>query len=232
MAVVRMIMRMAVIIMVVMIVVVVVVGRTVVMVVIASVVMMTVAVVVCAMIMVMAATDIGAAFRIERRLDLDHAGAKALHHFLDYVVAADPQMLSRDLDREMSVTEMPGEPHHLAGVDAAKFDQRLGGGDHFDKTAIFEHQRIAAAQCDRLRQIEQELEAAGAGHGHATAMTVVELQHDGVGRRLAPAIRGPDRRCAQHAQRLTTLAGVTISITVGDTFIGPDNSRQALRCGA
>src|SRR5665213_150203 len=39
---------------------------------------------------------IGAAFRIERRLDLDHAGAEPLHHRLDDMVAPDPQPLRHD----------------------------------------------------------------------------------------------------------------------------------------
>ena len=38
----------------------------------------------------MAAAGIGAAFGIERRLDLDDARAQALHHRLDHVVAPDP----------------------------------------------------------------------------------------------------------------------------------------------
>ena len=39
------------------------------------------------------ARGIGAAFGIERRLDLDHAGTEAAHHLLDHVVAADAQAL-------------------------------------------------------------------------------------------------------------------------------------------
>jgi len=182
--------------------------------------------------MIVAGADIGAAFGIERRLDLDHAGAESLHHLLDDVIAPDPQMLARDLDRQVPVAEVPGKPHHLPGIDAAQLNQRLGRGDDLDQATVLEHQRVTAAQRDGLRQVEQEFEAVRAGHGHAPPVPVVELQHDGIGRRIAPAARGLDRRRAQHAQRLTTLAGVTISITVGAIFIGPDSSRHAFRCGA
>ena len=39
----------------------------------------------------MAAAGIGAAFGIERRLDLDHPRAETFHHFLDDVIAPDAQ---------------------------------------------------------------------------------------------------------------------------------------------
>ena len=41
----------------------------------------------------MAVAVIGAAFGIERRLDFDHPRAQPLHHFLDHMVAPDPQRL-------------------------------------------------------------------------------------------------------------------------------------------
>jgi hypothetical protein len=149
-------------------------------------------VVVMVTMMIGARTDIGAALRIERRLDLDHAGAESPHHLLDHVVATDPQMLSRDLDRQVAIAEMPGEPHHLPGIDAAQFDQRLGSGDNLDQPAVVEHQRIAAAQRDGFWQIEQEFEAARAGHGHAAAVAIVELKNDRIGRRAVPTACSPD----------------------------------------
>src|ERR1700675_4415828 len=57
-------------------------------------------------------SGISAAFGIERRLDLDDAGAKPGHHRLDDVVAADAQALRHDLGRQMAVAEMPGARHH------------------------------------------------------------------------------------------------------------------------
>ncbi len=228
MAMVRMTMRMAMIIVVVMILAVAVVMTMLMTTVITSV----MAIVMGAVLMVTAAAEVGAAFRIERRLDLDQAGAEALYHLFDHVVATNPQVFAGDLHGQMAVAKMPGKPHHLPGINAAKLDQRLGRGDHLDQAAVFKHQGVAAAQRDRLRQIEQEREAAGTGHGHAAPMAVIELQHDSIGRRLTPAVRGLDRRRAQHVQRLTTLPGVMISIAVGDSFIGADSSRHAFRCGA
>ena len=45
----------------------------------------------------MGSLGIGAAFGIERRLDLDHARAQPLHHRFDDVIPADPQALAHDL---------------------------------------------------------------------------------------------------------------------------------------
>src|SRR5712664_1276527 len=78
----------------------------------------------------MAAAGIGAAFGIERRLDLDHARAQALHHRLDYVIAPDTQALGHDLRRQMAVTEMPGKPNQMVRILPANFQQRLRRRDH------------------------------------------------------------------------------------------------------
>ena len=59
------------------------------------------------------AAGIGAALGIERRLDLDDAGAKPLHHRLDDMIAPDAQALWHDLRRQMTVAEMPGDPDQM-----------------------------------------------------------------------------------------------------------------------
>jgi len=84
----------------------------------------------------MAAAGIGAAFGIERRFDLDHAGAKALHHRLDDVIAPDTQALGHDLRRQMAVAEMPGEPNQMVRILSANFQQRLRRRDHLDQPVI------------------------------------------------------------------------------------------------
>jgi hypothetical protein len=73
-------------------------------------------------------------------------------------------------------------------VAAANFDQRLRRRDHFDQPAIFQHQRIAAAQRDCVLEVEQEFQPAGAGHRHPPPMPIVEIEHDGIGRCLGPAV--------------------------------------------
>ena len=133
-------------------------------------------------------SGIGAAFGIERRLDLDDARAKPLHHRLDDMVAADAQALRHDLGRQMAVAEMPGDADQMQGIGAADFEQRLGCRDHLDQAAVFQHQRVAAAQCDGVFQVEQEFEPARAGHRHPPPVPIVEIEHHGVGGGFRPAM--------------------------------------------
>jgi hypothetical protein len=69
-----------------------------------------------------AAAGIGAAFGIERRFDLDHAGTQPLDHRLDDMVAPDTQALGHDLRRQMAVAEMPGYPNQMMRIGAADLD--------------------------------------------------------------------------------------------------------------
>lgn len=194
-------------------------------------VIMMVMIVAVASVLVRGGDGIGAALRVERRLDLHHASAEAAHHLLDHVVAADAQAFCHHLHRQVAVAEMPGDAHEMQVVAAADLQQRLGGCDHLDQPSIVQHQRVAAAQRDDLGQIEQELKPARAGHRHPSPVPVVELEHDGVGRRLVPARGSLDGSGAQH-QRLITSAGLMISITVGEALNGADSSRQIFMCGA
>ena len=149
------------------------------------------------MVMSMTAAGIGAAFRIERRVDRSHARTQSAHHILDDMIAADSKPLAGDLRRQMAVAEMPGDPHHMLRIAGANFGQRLGRGDDLDETAIFQHQRVAAAQRHRLFQIKQELQAVRPGHRHAAPVTVVETKHDRVGRTGRPVRTGVNVRGAR-----------------------------------
>ena len=151
----------------------------------------------------MGMVGIGAAFRIERRFDLDDPRAQSLHHRLDHVIPADAQALRHDLGRQMAVAEMPGDANQMQGIGAADFDQRLGGRHDLDQAAVFQHQRIAAAKCGGVFKIEQELEPARARHRHPPPVPVVEIEHDGIGRRFAPAMLLTDLGRADHGRALT-----------------------------
>ena len=141
---------------------------------------------------------IGAAFGIERRLDLDHARAQAIHHRLDDVIAPDPQAFCHDLRRQVTIAEMPGNANQMARVLTPDFDQRLRRRDHFDQPVVVEHQGIAAAQRDGVFQVEQELKPARTRHRHPPPVTVVEIEHDGVGRRFRPMMLALNSRRSDH----------------------------------
>jgi hypothetical protein len=146
----------------------------------------------------MAFARIRAALRIKRRLNLDQPGTQPLDHRFDHVVAPNAQSFGHDLGRQVTVAEMPGDANQMLRVLAPDFDKRLRRCDNFNQPAIFEHERVPAAQRDRVLQIEQEFKPARARHCHATPVTVVKIEHDGVGRGLVPAVMSVDLRCADH----------------------------------
>ena len=75
-------------------------------------------------------------------------------------------------------------------VGGADLGERLGRGDHLDDPAVLEPQPVAAAQHRRLGEVEQEGEAADAGHDEAAAIALVEVEHDAVDRRPRPSPAG------------------------------------------
>jgi hypothetical protein len=163
----------------------------------------TVSIIVMSMIMMsmtcrLMRSGIGAAFGIERRFDLDDLGAKTLHHLLDDMIAADAQALGHDLRRQMAIAEMPCEPHQMAGIGTTDLDQWLRRCDHLDQAAVFQHQSVAAAQGNGVFEIEQEFQSARPRHRHAATMTIVEVENDGVYRRLFPVVLAFDLSRADH----------------------------------
>ena len=163
------------------------------------------AVIVMRMSLRLMGSGIGAAFGIEWRLDLDHARAEPAHHLLDDMIATDAQAFGHDLRRQMAIAEMPGEPHEVCGIAATDLYQRLGCRLNFDAAAVFQHQRIAAAQGDRGFQVEQEFQTARAGHRHAATVAIVEIEHDGVRRSLFEMVLALDVGGADHGPTLILL---------------------------
>jgi hypothetical protein len=145
-----------------------------------------------------ATIGIGATFGIERRFDLDHPRAQPLHHRLDDMIAPDTQAPGRDLGRQMAVAEMPGDPDQMLRVGAANLGQRFRRRDDLDQPVIVEHQRVAAAQHGGIFQIKQEFKPVRPRHRHPPAMAIVEIEHDGIGRRLVPAMGAANLRGADH----------------------------------
>ena len=97
---------------------------------------------------------VGAALRLERRVDGDHFRAEALQQRLDRRIALEPQAALQHLDRHMPVAEMPGEPRQRRQIGGARLDQRLGLGHDLDQPAVVQHQRIVGAQPHGFGKIE------------------------------------------------------------------------------
>jgi len=102
----------------------------------------------------------------------------------------------------MTIAEVPGNTNQMMGIAPLDLDQRLGSRDYFDQPAVLQHQRIATAQRYRIFEIEQELESARPSHGHASPVTIVEIEHDRIGRRLCPAMLPLDLRGTDHGRHV------------------------------
>ncbi len=165
-----------------------------------TVIMMMIVVMVMAVMMRMRRLRIGTALGVEGRLNGAHLPAKALHHRLDHVVAADAQLLAHDLNRQMPVAEMPGEAQQMLRAFGADFRQRLARAHNFHHAPVFELQGVAGAQSHGFMQVEQEIQPTHAFHGEAAAMAIIEIEHHGIGRVAPPISLGDDFRGADHGR--------------------------------
>ena len=129
---------------------------------------------------------IGAAFRIERRLDLDHIGAEVLQHVADHRIAADQDDVGLELGRQVPVADVPGKAQQGLRTVGAHRHQRLGPGDDAHIAATAQRQPIAAAQMLRAVQVQQVCGARGSGDDDTAAMTAVVVEHGLVDRLAGP----------------------------------------------
>jgi hypothetical protein len=122
---------------------------------------------------------VGARLGLERRLDADDARTETRDHRLEDVVAPDADPVVQDLGRDVPVAEMPGDAAQEVHVPE---DLRHGlrARDDAHDAAFLEREPVAFPQGDRLGEVEQEGQAAGAAHRHAPAMAPVVGQLDAV----------------------------------------------------
>ena len=116
-------------------------------------------VVVAMMIMSVRTLRVGAAFRIEGRLDRCQARAQPFQHRLEHSVRPHAQPIGENLHRHVTITEMPGETRQMCEIAAANFDERLGLDHDIDETAVVEFERIAVAQQNGLGKHRADLRA-------------------------------------------------------------------------
>ena len=168
---------------------------------------------------------VGAAFRIERRVNLRDLAAKPARHVLDHRVTANANAIGKNLHRQVPVSEVIGEAREVARFANADFRQRFRRGDDFDETAVFQHERVAATQHHRLRKIEQKFEPVGAFHGDAPTMTLIEIEHNRIsGPGLPGALRADEIRSNHNASR-EALQNRKYLCAMGSTSAGSQASR-------
>ncbi len=145
------------------------------------------------------AMAIGAAFRIERRLDRRDDGAEPFQHCLDDMVAADAQPVAEQFGRQMPIAEMPGDTHEMRRIARRHLGEGLRRRLDLDDAAILQHQPVAMAERDGPRQVEQERRPALGRHGDPPPMPRIEIEHHRVGGSLRPQAGGIDGNGSDHS---------------------------------
>jgi hypothetical protein len=97
---------------------------------------------------------VGAAFRIERGFDRRDPGAEIDQEHFDRWTAPHAQPIRKDLDRHVTVAEIPREAREAVEVLGARLQQRFGFGHHLHQAAVAEDQRIAHAQRNGRGEVE------------------------------------------------------------------------------
>lgn len=124
---------------------------------------------------------IGAAFRLEGRVDHRDGRAKATRHLLEHAVAGDADAIGKKLRRHMAVTQMPGEPRQMMRILRHDLRHRLLGRNHRYDAPVFEREAVSVFQPRRLDKVEQERHVALAAHGDTAAVAPVMRKHHTVG---------------------------------------------------
>ncbi len=145
------------------------------------------------------ADAIRAALGIKGRLLRQKPAAETLDQLLDDVVAADAQAPAEELRRQMSVAEVPGDPHQFGRPPGRDVDDAFRRGTDLHDAAIVEQEAVAMAQRDRLGQVEEEVEPAVGPHRDAAAVAGVIVEEDEV----SGACRLARKNChrADHGQK-------------------------------
>jgi hypothetical protein len=152
------------------------------------------------MMLMMVSAGIGARLRIERRLDCIYVTAQPLHHLPDHMIRTNTDATAQQLHRQMTIAEVPCDPHQLALVMCVYLQQRLWLRAYPHHLAIH-RQPVAVAQTHGLRQIEQHLPALFGAQQNASAMSAIEIDQHAVELRCRVPGTGRQNRLGAHQNR-------------------------------
>lgn len=101
--------------------------------------------------------SVGSDFGIEGRIEHGQTAAEADDHLGYDVVFADAQPISRDLQRQMPVPEMPGDAQQGGVVFGFDFENPLRCRVHTDIATLSEFEAVTLAEMMRARQVEEKV---------------------------------------------------------------------------
>jgi hypothetical protein len=147
-------------------------------------------------VVVTGARGIRSGFGIEWRIDRFGMTAEAFDHVSDDVVGTDPNSIAKQLHRQMTIAEMPGDTDQFSVVVTMNFQQWLGPGADLNDPAVFKSESVAVSQPHRLGKVDQQLLARLRRQNDAAAMPAIEIDQHLVDR-VRPGT-GRQDRCRAH----------------------------------
>lgn len=121
---------------------------------------------------------VGAAFRLERRVDHRHLGAERLEQFFGRRRAQRAHAVRQQLHGDVAIAEMPGDARQRRNIGGPRFDQRFRFGDDLDEAAVVERDDVVVPQpvlevdVNRLALDAGDAERAGGALGMIEQYTI------------------------------------------------------------
>jgi hypothetical protein len=130
------------------------------------------------MVVMVAITAVGTAFRLERDLQLYKLGSEAMEHVLDHMIPTNAKNPIENFSRQVPISQMPRKAHELIGITVPYLDNRLRSGLHHEQSPIFKLQGVPVSHCNRFRQIQKHVLALIRNKPDAAAMARVEIERE------------------------------------------------------
>ena len=121
---------------------------------------------------------IGAALRIEARLDCRHFRPETFEHVGDHAVLANENPILMQFGRQVPIADLPSQSDEMASVAPAHFEKRFGPRLHFHMASIGQKDGVAITNQNRLGQIEKKGDAPVRDHRHAAAVASLLVKGD------------------------------------------------------
>jgi hypothetical protein len=131
-----------------------------------------------------------AAFRLKCRLQLDERRSEAAEHVFDNVIRSNTKNLTPHFGQDMSIAEMPREPHELTRVLVGDIDHGLRRGPNDEPAPILDLQAISIAHCGRCVQMQEHLVPLVRDQAETTTVPIVEVEGERADRKLLRPFAG------------------------------------------
>ena len=128
-------------------------------------------------VMVIVAT-VRAAFGLEWGLNLSENCAEAGKHLFDHMVRPDTEGFLSNLGRQMTIAEMPCQPHKLARIFMPHLDNCLCGSLNHEPPPIVKLHTISIRHGDHLRKIKKDILALICREPNPAPMARIEIERE------------------------------------------------------